>query len=69
MTGNTVTVTVARTFGFITPLVGNVLGNNFSLRGTSTASVFGLVPNGGESQADDCSDPRQARVQRSRSPT
>jgi PKD repeat protein len=60
-TGNTVTVSVARTFGFITPLVGNVLGNNFSLRGTSTSSVFGLVPNGGESQPGDCNDPRQAR--------
>jgi PKD repeat protein len=65
--GNTVTVTVSRTFGFITPVVGNVLGSGFAVRGSATAAVFGLVPYGGEDQPDECRDPRNARFNVSQS--
>lgn len=59
-TGNRVTVQVARTFGFLTPMVGSIFGNAFTLRGSATASVFGLLPNGGESPPGACNDPRVA---------
>lgn len=60
-TGNTVTVTVSRTFGFITPVVSNVLGSSFAVRGSATAAVFGLLPYGGENQPNECNDPRKAQ--------
>ena len=59
-TGNTVTVQVTRTFGFMTPLVNGVLGDAFALRGSATAAVFGLLPNGGDAPPGDCNDPRVA---------
>ena len=53
-------MSVARPFSFLTPIVGNVLGSSFALRGSATAAVFGLLPNGGETPPGDCNDPRSA---------
>jgi len=47
--GNTVTVTVARDFSFMTPLAGAILGDAFKIRAAATAPVLGLVASGGSS--------------------
>ena len=45
-------------FSFVTPLIGNILGSSVSLTGyRDRVAVFGLQPNDGESQADDCMRP------------
>ena len=59
-TGNTVTVQVTRSFGFLTPLVAGLLGDSLPIRGSATAAVFGFLPNGGALAPDDCTDDRTA---------
>ena len=59
-TGNTVTVRVNRPFTFLTPMVSGVVGTTFSIGGSATTAVFGLLPNGGDNAPGDCNDPRSA---------
>jgi PKD repeat protein len=59
-TGNTVTVQVTRPFSFVTPIIGNLLGNSVSLTGSATSAVYGLQPNDGSDGVDDCDPPTLA---------
>lgn len=55
--GNTVTVTVARDFSFMTPLAGAILGDSFTIRAAATAPVLGLVASGGSGGGGTCAVP------------
>lgn len=46
-TGNTVTVNVTRSFSFVTPIIGNLLGSVINLSSSATSAVYGLQPNKG----------------------
>lgn len=59
-TGNTVTVQATRPFSFLTPVVGSMFGDLFSLRGSATAAVFGFLPNGGALAPGACTEARTA---------
>ena len=45
--GNTVTVTVTRNFTPLTPLASSIIGGNYKMRTTATASILGFAPGAG----------------------
>lgn len=45
--GNTITVSVSERFTFLTPLINNLVGNNFQLSSSATAAVLELAAGGG----------------------
>ncbi len=59
-TGNTVTVRVARTFSFLTPMVGTILGGGVTMSASATSVVYGMQPNEGGSAPDPCDPPTLA---------
>jgi len=59
-TGNTVTVSVSRPFSFVTPIIGNLLGNTVTIAGSATSSVYGYQPNDGSEGVDACGPPTSA---------
>jgi PKD repeat protein len=59
-TGNTVTVRVTRPFNFVTPILGNIIGNSVNLTGSATSAVYGLQPNNGDDGTDQCDPPTSA---------
>jgi PKD repeat protein len=59
-TGNTVTVKVSRSFSFVTPVIGSILGNSVTLSGSVTSAVYGLQPNDGSDGTSECNPPTSA---------
>ena len=56
--GNSITVEVSEEFGFMTPLVESVLGADFTMRASSTATVLGLAAStGGSGPPTSCGMP------------
>jgi len=55
--GNTLTVSVERPFGFVTPLVDQFFGNAFTLRTDATSTVLGYAGQTGSSPPGGCSGP------------
>jgi PKD repeat protein len=59
-TGNTVTVRTTETFSFVTPIIGNILGNSVTMSASATSVVYGLQPNSGTTAPDPCDPPTAA---------
>ena len=55
--GNTVTLRVAESFSFLTPLINNFWGNNFQMSAAATSTVYGFVASGGGTPPSGCSGP------------
>ena len=55
--GNTVTITVAEDFSFLTPFVNNFFGNSFTMSTAATSTVYGYVASAGGSNPGSCTGP------------
>ena len=52
--GNTVTVRVAESFSFLTPIINNFWGNNFQMTASATSTIYGFVASEGGTPPGSC---------------
>jgi PKD repeat protein len=55
--GNTVTVRVAESFSFLTPIINSFWGNNFQMTASATSTIYGFVASEGGTPPGSCAGP------------